>query len=226
MEGSLADQAYKALKQDIITCSLRPGQQVVQAQLSEHYGYGATPVREALQRLEQEGFVEAVPRFGYVISSITLRDVGEIYELRLIIESSAAALAATRGSDEELEVICEDCDFSYVYGDTESYTDFLSRNVEFHRSVAVAAGNERMVDFLTGLLQEMTRIFHLGLDLRDSAEEMRREHIELAETLVSRDADRAEQIVREQIEASQGRVFEALTRYGGLVLPRRSAAIS
>ena len=226
MSGSLAERAYGALKRDIITCSLRPGQQVVQAQLSDHYGYGATPVREALQRLEQEGFVEAVPRFGYVISSITLRDVGEIYELRLIIESSAARLAASRARDEELEGIREECDFSYVYGDTESYTHFLSQNVEFHRSVAVAAGNERMVDFLTGLLQEMTRIFHLGLDLRDSAEEMRREHVELAETLLNRDPDGAEEIVRKQIEASQNRVFEALTRYGGLELPRGLSASS
>jgi DNA-binding GntR family transcriptional regulator len=215
MAGSLADKAYKALKDDIITCSLSPGQQVVQTQLSEVYGFGATPIREALQRLEQEGFVEAIPRFGYVISSITLQDVREIYELRLILESSAARLAADRGSQKQLEKIRDASHFSYVYRDTESYSQFLSKNVDFHRSVAIAAGNERMVHLLTGLLQEMTRIFHFGLDLRDSAEEMRDEHISLAEALLARDPDCAEDVVVEQIEESQARVLEALTQYGG-----------
>jgi DNA-binding GntR family transcriptional regulator len=216
MTESLADKAYQALKKDIITCSLRPGQQIVQAQLSNAYGFGATPIREALQRLAQEGFVEAIPRFGYVVSPITLRDLREIFELRLIIESAAARLAATRGSHEQLERILEDCQFSYMYGERDSYTQFLSRNIDFHRSVAVAAGNNRMVHLLTGLLQEMTRVFHLGLDLRDSADEMRDEHIALAERLLDRDPGRAEDVVRGQIESSEARVLEALSQYDGL----------
>jgi DNA-binding GntR family transcriptional regulator len=216
MTASLADKAYKALKKDIIQCSLEPGQQIVQSQLSETYGIGATPLREALQRLAQEGFVRAVPRFGYIVIPVTLRDVREIFELRAVIESAAARLAAERGSDRELEKLEANAKFSYVYGDKESYSHFLSQNVEFHRSVAVAAGNRRMVDVLSALLEEMTRIFHLGLDLRDSAAEMREEHIELTDALSDRDPDRAEQIVRDQIDASQQRILEALTRRRGL----------
>jgi DNA-binding GntR family transcriptional regulator len=101
--GSLADKAYRALKNDIIQCSLEPGQQIVQTQLAESYGIGATPLREALQRLAQEGFVRAIPRFGYVVIPVTLRDVREIFELRAVIESAAARMAAVRGSDRQLE---------------------------------------------------------------------------------------------------------------------------
>jgi DNA-binding GntR family transcriptional regulator len=216
MTGSLADKAYKVLKDDVITCSLEPGQQIVQAQLSDTYDFGATPIREALQRLEQEGFVEAIPRFGYIVSPITFRDVREIYELRSIIEASAARLAATRGSQDQLKKLLDGSEFLYEYGDKESYSRFLSRNIDFHLSVAVAAGNQRMVDLLSRLLEEMTRIFHLGLNLKDSGEEMRDEHIALAQALVDRDPDRAEQIVKSQIETSQARVLEALTQYKGL----------
>jgi DNA-binding GntR family transcriptional regulator len=216
MTTSLADQAYRALKDDIITCSLKPGQQIVQAQLCDAYGFGATPIREALQRLTQDGLVEPIPRLCYIVSPVTLRDVREIYELRLIIESAAARLAATRGSEEQLEGILDSSQFAYVYGDRASYSQFLSMNVEFHRSVAVAAGNERMVNLLTGVLEEMTRVFHFGLDLRDSAEEMRDEHVALAEALIERDLNRAEKVVRGQIEASQARVLEALTQSDGL----------
>lgn len=72
------------------------------------------------------------------------------------------------------------------------------------------------MDVLSALLEEMTRIFHLGLDLRDSATEMRDEHIKLTEALCERGADRPEQIVRHQVDTSEQRILEALTRRRGL----------
>ena len=212
MSQSLADRAYDVIKADIITCVLEPGQQIVQSQLAERYKIGMTPIREALQRLALEGFVQPIPRFGYVVSSITFSDVHEIFELRSIVESAAARLAAVRGSQERLERIRAHADFAYVYKERQSYVDFLARNIDFHRSVAEVAGNQRLVDLVSRLLDELTRVFHLGLDVKDSAEEMRDEHIALAQALCERDPDRAEQIVQSQISRSQNRVLEALIR--------------
>jgi DNA-binding GntR family transcriptional regulator len=212
MSQSLAGKAYEIVKGEIITCALEPGQQIVQSQLAERYQIGLTPVREALQRLAQEGFVQPIPRFGYIVSPITLSDVREIFELRSIVESSAARLAAVRGLQEQLAKILASADFTYVYKERQSYTDFLAHNADFHRSVALAARNQRLVDLVSKLLDELTRVFHLGLDLRDSAEEMRDEHLALAQVLCDRDPDRAEQIVQSQIVTSQNRILEALTR--------------
>ena len=233
MTQSLADKAYDVIKADIITCVLEPGQQIVQSQLAERYEIGTTPIREALQRLALEGFVQPIPRFGYVVSSITFSDVHEIYELRSIVESAAARLAAVRGSQERLEQIRAHADFAYVYKERQSYVGFLARNVDFHRSIAEVAGNQRLVDLVSRLLDELTRVFHLGLDVKDSAEEMRDEHIALAQALCERDPDRAEQIVQSQIARSQNRVLEALIRrlgdgigdgLGGTVQVRRLQA--
>ena len=212
MSQSLADKAYDILKNEIITCSLEPGQQIVQSRLAERYRIGLTPIREALRRLAQEGFAQPIPRFGYIVSPITLSDVREIYELRSIIESAVVRLAAVRGLQEQLNEILASANFTYVYKDRESYTDFLARNAAFHRTIAVAARNQRLVDLVSRLLDELTRVFHLGLDLRDSTEEMRHEHLALAQALCDRDPDRAEQIVRSEIATSQNRVMEALTR--------------
>ena len=212
MSQSLADKAYDVVKADIITCVLEPGQQIVQSQLAEKYQIGMTPIREALQRLTQEGFVQPVPRFGYIVSPITFSDVREIYELRSIVESAAARLSAVRGAQERLDRIRTNADFSYVYKDRHSYVEFLACNNDFHRSIAEAAGNQRLVDLVSKLLDELTRVFHLGLDLRDSAEEMRDEHLALAQALCDRDPGRAEQIVQSQITRSQNRVLEALIR--------------
>ncbi len=215
MKLSLADKAYEIIKTDIITCVLEPGQQVAQSQLVEKYETGVTPIREALQRLAQEGFVHAIPRFGYIVSPLTFSDVHEMYELRSIVESASVRLAAVRGSEKQLEMIAEAANFTYVYKDRQSYSDFLERNTAFHRSVAVAAGNQRLVALISKLLDELTRIFHLGLDLRDSAEEMRDEHLALARMLRDRDPDRAEQLIQSQILRSQQRVLEALTSRSG-----------
>ena len=212
MNQSLADKAHEVLKADIITCVLEPGQQIVQSQLAEKYQIGLTPIREALQRLAQEGFVRPVPRFGYIVSPITFSDMRELFELRSIVESAAARLSAVRGSQERLEAIRASADFGYVYKDRQSYVSFLARNVDFHRSIAEIAGNQRLVDLVSKLLDELTRVFHLGLDVRDSAEEMRDEHLALARALCDRDPDRAERIVQSQIARSQNRILEALIR--------------
>jgi DNA-binding GntR family transcriptional regulator len=213
MSQSLADKAYEAIKADIITCVFEPGEQIAQSQLAKKYQIGTTPIREALQRLAQEGFVQPVPRFGYTVSTITLSDVHELYELRSIVESAAARLAAARGRQGQLKEILASANFTYVYKNRQSYTEFLARNAEFHRSIAVAAGNQRLVDLVSNLLDELTRVFHLGLDLRDSAEEMRDEHLALAQALYDRDPGRSEEIVQNQIARSQQRVLEALTQH-------------
>ena len=219
MEPSLSGKAYEVIKRDIITCVLEPGQQIAQPQLAEKHRIGLTPVREALRRLAQEGFVQAIPRFGYIVSPVTFADVYEVYELRAIVESAAVRLAAIRAADEQLTKILKSASFTYVYRDRESYSHFLALNKEWHRSVVAIAGNQRMVDLISKTLDELTRVFHLGLDLRDSAEEMRSEHLALAAALRDRDPDRAEKIVQSQIARSQARVLEALTNRLGNAPP-------
>jgi DNA-binding GntR family transcriptional regulator len=216
MKTSLADYAYNVIKKDILTCEMDPGTQFAQSELVERYGLGVTPIREALKRLMQDGYVSSKPNFGFVVAPITISDVRDIYELRLIIETASVKLAATRATKEQLEQILENASFSYRYHDRESYLEFLDFNTRFHSMVAMASGNTRLAETLEKLLNDMTRIFNLGLDLRDSAEEMRAEHIRLARALHERDSALASEIIHEQILTSQQRVLEMLwSRLGG-----------
>lgn len=217
---NLADRIYEQLKFDIITCALKPGEQVVQKGLAEKYNTGTTPVREALQRLVHEGFVEAVPRIGYMVTPVTISDLQEIYELRSVLECAAVRLAAERGSEESLREIERSAHFEYQHGNRESYVDFLNHNANFHRNVASASGNQRLAQSVSKVLSELNRVFHMGLDLRDSREEMRAEHTALAEALLAHDPDLAEEIARKQIQRSQQRVIEALLTSSGISLPQ------
>lgn len=206
----MADQAYNLVKQDILSCVLQPGQQIVQSQIAEKYNLGLTPTREALKRLEQEGFVQSVPRFGYIVSPITLSDLQEIFELRLILESAAVRLAVERASDARLAELKELAACRYIYHDRDSYSVYLAENARFHTAIALAAGNRRLADSVAKVLDELTRVFHMALDLRDSADEKVRDHVNLVEAMIARDVDRALHYIREEVSHSQRRVLEAL----------------
>jgi DNA-binding GntR family transcriptional regulator len=207
---SQTDAVYELIKAEIIQCDLQPGQQIAQPQLAERYQVGITPIREALQRLAQEGFLTPVPRFGYLVRPVTVSDIHEIYELRAILEPAAARLAAQRGSPEALQAICQIADFTYTFGDQHSVTDFIARNADFHRSIAAVAGNQRLLEAISRGLDEMARLFHLGLTLRDMSQAVRDEHRDIARAICSRDADNAEQVTRLEVARSKERLLDAL----------------
>jgi DNA-binding GntR family transcriptional regulator len=210
MRATLANKAYEQIKFDIITCLYVPGQQVAQPQLVEKYKFGITPVREALHRLAQEGFLRPVPRFGYIIIPISIPDVNQIFELRSILEPAAAHIAAEVASDEALEHLIKSADFSYIPGDRQSIIDFVNNNARFHLSFAIATGNRRLVEAISRMLDEMSRIFFLGLNFREMSEEVRAEHQAIATAIYNRDPNKAEQTSREEIAHSKVRIMDVL----------------
>jgi len=209
---SIADQAYKAILLDILTCGLEPGSQIAQSQLMERYTFGVTPVREALKRLESEGFVRTIPRFGYIITPITVKDVEDIYEMRLILELSSVRFSIQRASDHQILELEKYAATTYIYKDHESYQRFLEQNNAFHYSIALSGSNRKLADSLLNLLNQMIRIFNLGLDLRDSAEEMKHEHVALIKAIQARDTSLAEKIFLDQINRSRQRVLQMISQ--------------
>jgi len=87
------DDAYARIRRDILSCHLMPGASTTESQLMSDYGIGKNSVRIALVRLIQEGFVRSIPRQGYRITPITLKDVEEVFALRVQLEPLAARLA-------------------------------------------------------------------------------------------------------------------------------------
>jgi DNA-binding GntR family transcriptional regulator len=213
LKQPLSKQAYQLIKTDIVTCKLAPGQLIGQAALTQDYQMGVTPVREALRQLVQEGFVQSVPRMGYIVSLITVQDIEEIYEMRMILEVAAVRMAATRGSMDQLKSLLQSANFRYTFKDPASYTEFLDQNAGFHHQIAIASGNQRLADSIAKTLDALNRVFHLGLDYRDSAEEMSMDHHALAQALMQRDPALAEKIVHGEITRSRERVLQALKRF-------------
>jgi DNA-binding GntR family transcriptional regulator len=208
--ASQAQRAYDLIRAEVISCNIRPGETVIQRELASRYNLGLTPVREALHRLAQDGYLTPVPRLGYMVNTITVRDLREQYELREILEVAAARWAAVRATAEHLAAIEVEAQWTYRYGDRSSYAHFLGHNTRFHQMIATASGNSKLADAVARVLDEQLRIFHLGLDLRDAASEMREEHTALTRALLDRDPDCAERLIVAQVRRSRERIEEAL----------------
>jgi DNA-binding GntR family transcriptional regulator len=180
----LSDRAYERIKHDIICCAIAPGAEISEAQLCAHFRLGKAPVRMALTRLAHDGLVRAIPRRGYMVTPVTLRDIQDVFELRLMLEPVAARMAAGRVDAQRLRTLDDVCRAGYQPDDARSISRFLEANKAFHVTVADAAGNARLADSIERLHDEMTRLLHLGLGLRNRSQEMQHEHRALLKALV------------------------------------------
>src|SRR5256714_14499447 len=102
---SLAERAFHAIREMIVSLELRPGAVIDERSLMQQLGIGRTPTREALRRLAQEGLVEVYPRRGMFVTPVEIQDLASLADVRSVLESSAARLAAERATDDDRDSI-------------------------------------------------------------------------------------------------------------------------
>jgi DNA-binding GntR family transcriptional regulator len=208
---SLTEQAVSALRREIVACRLAPGDTVSETLMAERFSFGRAATRAALARLGEEGLVQAVPRRGWVASLVTIRDIHEVFDLRLLLEPEAAHRAAGHANLDRLRHLDDVCAQGYNPTDSDSALDFLAVNREFHVAVGEFAGNRRLARQIGRLLDESTRMLVLGLSTRDRSGEMAHEHRALVQAMADHNALEAARIMREQVTASRDMVLSALT---------------
>lgn len=204
---SASQRAYRALKERILLCEYPPGSSLNEGRLAESLEVSKTPIREALAMLVHEGFVEVLPRQGYRVSDLTIVDVQEIFNLRLLLEPAAAAMAAEHATAEQLQSLRA---LAEEQEDAVDFRTFISQNRAFHVKLAEASGNARLAATLTHLLEEMQRLYLSGLDLRSGIEDQRGEHRDQMAALLKGNHHLAHDIAVRQIESSRQRVMESL----------------
>ena len=197
--GSLATAAYNRLREGILRGDLRPNARLVETELAGWLKVSRTPLREALARLASDGLVETRRR-GWVVREHTAREIGEIHEVRAALEGVAALLACQRASDAQIQEIV---DFHHAQNRAKlemPASDYLVEyNDAFHEAVVVAAGNERLRDFIR---RNREFFFTYRIARLYSEEEARASlngHDHVVDALVHRDGERAERAMRQHI---------------------------
>ena len=208
---SLNDIAYARIKDDIISCTLQPGEEISEGLLVVRYGMSKAPVRSAMMRLRQEGLIVSRGRQGNAVSPVTLRDIQEIFQLRLVLEVTAVRLAAGKVNAGRLRALNEAAHAAYPADDRAGQAAYLRANREFHRYVAESTGNQRLVTLVVGLMEQHERIVHLGLAMQRREHEFHHFHDDLVTALIEGDGERAAQLTETALRGSQRKVMEALT---------------
>lgn len=196
------DRIYQALRKEILTLALTPRELLVESSLARRFGVSKTPIREALAVLQRDGLVEALPRKGYLVTPITVNDVHELFELRVALEGAAAELAATRMTPDELDAL-EALRAPASVTRPVDMQQFLDYNRGFHRAVARASRNSRLVKLIEQINEEMSRMIAASYEIG--------EHGLVTEALRSGDPARARAAMVEHIVSSQTRALKRET---------------
>ena len=201
------EEVYQHLKHGIITCALPPGQVLYEGELAEHLGVSKTPIREALTRLQQEGLVKFLPRKGYLVTTLTLRDIQEIFEIRLILERAATVLAAESITGDEISKLEQYLTVNIDPNDKSTVYGYIQANKDFHIAIAEASRNRRLVEHLERVFNDAQRIQYMDLDTGEGPWAWHRDHERILDALRKHDKEAAALAVEKALAEAGARLL-------------------
>ncbi len=196
--GPLRERVYEALLELITTRSLRPGQHLVESELAGHLGVSRQPVREALQRLNTEGWVDLRPAQGAFVHEPTEDEADQLLTVRTLLEAEAARLAAANAGTSSitaLEELCTRGEQAVTDGDVDLV---VATNAAFHAKVMELAGNPVLAE-LAGQVDRRVRWYYTPV-ARQRGRQSWIEHRELIAAIAARDEPRATEVMRTHTE--------------------------
>ena len=208
--GLLSDQAYRQIRDLIVTLDLPPGAVVSEAELMSRLGMGRTPIREALRFLSRERLVEIYPRRGIFVAGVDPRELTALSEARAALEPAAARLAAGRLTPDDHAVLDELLAELDGLGRIPDERALIGLDQRLHRFIYKACRNS----FLEGSLEEYythaLRIWFLALDRLDHLGDAVGEHRAILQAIRDGDADLAAQTMSDHIDGFEASIRQAL----------------
>ncbi|MDF9407060.1 MAG: putative HTH-type transcriptional regulator YdfH [Pelotomaculum sp. PtaB.Bin013] len=208
----LRELVFESLREAILLGRLKPGERLMEVQLAEEMGVSRTPVREAIRKLELDGFVIMVPRKGAYVAGITLKDIADVFEVRAALEGMAAGLAAERITDEELDQL----ERSLVQIRESQSGDNINAVVEgdtaFHDIIYQASRNQQLVQIITHLREQIQRFRMTSLSQPGRSKFALDEHKKIVEAISDRDVELARVLAREHIENAEQSLLNAVRK--------------
>ena len=197
---SQGNAAYVRLLAELREGRLNPGDRLRETELAERLGVSRTPVREAIRQLEADGIVTHVPRQGATIRTLDYAEVMELYEMRAVLEGTAARLAARAASDIEIEELIDMNRQRAVAGNGP---EAFVLNRQFHAALLDAAKNRFLAKSIHTLQKALMILGPTTLTEPDRAEKAVEEHFGVLDAIKVRDGSLAEAAMRAHIEAAQ-----------------------
>jgi len=204
--GKLAEQVYEALKEQIHDFKLVAGDRFSEAELGARLGMSRTPVREALFRLRNEGFLGVESKLGWYVLPIDFGRLEQLYDLRVVLEiASVARLCASIRASPELDALKA----VWLVPPAERLSDARvvgGHDEQFHATLVRAAGNDEMARVHWDVTERIRIIRRLDFTRPDRIEATYVEHAKILRAVMQRKADQAQLLLRSHIEQSKAEV--------------------
>lgn len=210
--AALSDQLYRELKRRILHCELPPGSRLIEKTLCEELEVSRASLREALNRLSGERLVSLKTNCGFSVAPLTEESFHNICELRRVLESQAAALAAERATDQDIDDMRRVATVDMELDDPDGHRIYCEANRAFHASVAASIDNLLLEEAILSALDKDQQPIYYGIDLGmcTSPAEVSTEHLAIVNAIAARDADQARRLMWSHIGMKEDRILEAL----------------
>lgn len=199
---SIREHAYNYLKEMILEGELKAGDRLIERELAGKLGISRTPIREALFRLESQGFVKTVPRKGVVVSNISEHEVIEVFTILASLEVLAVKLAAGR-MDKETQLELDQKIEELIKLKDQAEENFNSEHIQMNRLINKASKSPKLFEILSGLIDYIHMAANMGYETPGRRKESLKEHIDIMKALRDKEAEMAEYLMRIHIENSK-----------------------
>lgn len=195
----LRDVVFNTLRRAILRGELKPGERLMEIQLANKLGVSRTPIREAIRKLELEGLVLMIPRKGAEVAEITEKNLRDVLEVRCALEELAVQLACDRIDGSGLKELHEAADRFRNILDSDDITQIAQADEAFHDVIFTATGNQRLIQLLNNLREQMYRYRIEYLKKKECYPQLLDEHESIIHAIESQDKDMAMQITGQHI---------------------------
>ena len=208
--SSLLDAAYEQIKRHITACDFRPGDYLNEAELSARLGIGRTPVHQAIDRLMMEGLVQVMPRKGIIVTPVSLDDVLQTIDVRLLNECHCVRLAAERASEDDIRSLGDILARAEAELPGRNSERLMRLDREFHGALAQSARNAVLADILGRLHDKSLRFWILSLNTPGHHARVHAQHRAILDAIRAHDPAAAERAMREHIEDFRRNLLSSL----------------
>jgi DNA-binding GntR family transcriptional regulator len=200
--GDLVDRIAQKLRDAIALGEIAPGSRIVEARLAREFDISRAPIREAARKLESEGLLVSIHGRGFFVRQLTLGELQELLEVRLLIECEAARRAA-RNFGPALQAELDNA-FQHIMdvAISGSVTDRINADLEFHRRVVAASANRLLLQIFSGIAVELKMALQLLQRTSPNEREMAASHRNVIEAIASRNEEAAADSMAEHIRLS------------------------
>lgn len=203
----LRDVVFNTLRQAILTGELKPGERLMEIHLANRLGVSRTPIREAIRKLELEGLVTMIPRRGAEVAQITEKSMKDVLEVRRTLDALSAELACERISPEEEEALKKACKAFEDAVKTKDTKAIAKADVAVHDIIAAATGNQRLIQLINNLAEQMYRYRFEYIKDATQHERIIQEHRIIYESIVKKDKEAASEMAKLHIDNQEKAVI-------------------